>query len=273
MDRLINFLFVYLLVGLFVFLSPAETQVMLLAGFGLAFLLSWLSFFLNWLSLDGARAAIPVGTAILGFGGFHLAWLVLLFFVSGSLLAHLPWHTHDRSRRERAPRRNGIQVWSNSFWLVLTLILFYYNGQLIWLGAALTALAAATSDTWATELGSEHFDVPTFSPVNLKRVPAGTDGGISLPGTAAACGGSLLIAGTGAVFFSLKLDLFFIIFLAGFLGSIFDSWLGFTLQGRDPVRFSLFGRSLKISMDNNMVNWTSSGLASLTALILIGILL
>lgn len=273
MDRLLNFLFLYLLIGIFVFYSPLETQLMLITGFLFAFIIGWSSFFLNWLTLDGARTAILIGTAIFGLGGLYMAGLLLLFFVTGSLLSLIPLRPDVRSRRETGPRRTGIQVWSNSFWLVTALLLWYLGGQSVWLAAALAALAAATADTWATELGSEHFAVPTWSPVTLQRVPSGSEGGISIPGTAAAAAGSALIAGAGGWFFSLHLDLFFIIFFAGFLGSLCDSWLGATIQDGKPVRVRFPWRTVTVSWDNNMVNWVSGGFASLAALILIGILI
>jgi uncharacterized protein (TIGR00297 family) len=100
------------------------------------------------------------------------------------------------------------------------------------------ALAAANADTWATEIGR-------FSPTsprlitNGARVPAGTDGGMTLLGTTAGIAGAGLIAALSYVFGQRGA---LAIAVAGVLSMLVDSLLGATVQGR--VRW----------MDNDAVN-------------------
>ena len=100
------------------------------------------------------------------------------------------------------------------------------------------ALATANADTWATEIGSRSPTLPRLVTTGA-RVPPGTDGGMTLLGTAGGIAGaaflaglSLLLVGRGAL----------TIAAAGVLGMLLDSLLGATVQGK--VRW----------MDNDAVN-------------------
>ena len=100
------------------------------------------------------------------------------------------------------------------------------------------SLAAATADTWATEIGSRSTSPPRLV-TNWKAVAPGTDGGMTLMGTLGAIAGAGFIAGTS---YLLGFRWVLAIALAGALGMLLDSILGATVQGK--VRW----------MDNDAVN-------------------
>jgi len=145
--------------------------------------------------------------------------LLLAFFVLSTLL----------SRRGTA--RNERQVIANGGIAALAAL----AGD--WTSFA-GALAAANADTWATEIGR-------FSPAsprlitNGARVPTGTDGGMTLLGTAGGIAGAGFLAGLS---FLLGQRHTLAIAVAGILGMLVDSLLGATVQGK--VRW----------MDNDAVN-------------------
>ena len=146
--------------------------------------------------------------------------------------------------------------------------MFIFSSDLF-LIAALGAIATATADTWATELGSRRFEVQTYLISGLKKVKPGTDGGISVPGTIAAMAGSLAISTVAIYVFSLNLIILFHILFAGFLGCLADSYFGAIFQRKDTAKeWSGMLKGLTIDFDNNTVNWISSGIGSLTAIIL-----
>ena len=145
--------------------------------------------------------------------------LLLAFFVLSTLL----------SRRGTA--RNERQVIANGGIAALAAL----AGNWLWFAGA---LAAANADTWATEIGR-------FSPTsprlitNGARVPAGTDGGMTLLGTTAGIAGAGLIAALSYVFGQRGA---LAIAVAGVVGMLVDSLLGATVQGK--IRW----------MDNDAVN-------------------
>jgi len=100
------------------------------------------------------------------------------------------------------------------------------------------ALAAATADTWASEIG-RHSRTPPRLITNGTPVPTGTDGGMTLLGTAAGIAGAGLIAALSYVLGQRDAPA---IAVAGVVGMLVDSLLGATVQGK--VRW----------MDNDAVN-------------------
>lgn len=172
---------------------------------------------MRWLTPDGVAAALGVGLLVTW--RFSWAGLALLgaCLISGSLLSQFA--------ERRAPRRNARQVIANGGVAALAACL----GSL---PAAAGALAAATADTWATEIGA-------FSPfpprliATGERVARGTSGGVTALGTLGGVAGAIVMGvltrgvaprghGPGVL----------AVTGAGVAGLVLDSLLGATLQGR-----------------------------------------
>ncbi len=168
---------------------------------------------MKWLTGRGVAAALGVGLAT----GYGLGWrgllLLLGFFVSSSLLS-------------KKTSRNHRQVIANGGIAALSALL----GS--WLAFA-GSLAAATADTWATEIG-RFSPTPPRLITNGARVPAGTDGGMTLLGTVGGIAGAGLIAGlaVGLGPGGSGLGLAMRVAVAGVVGMLLDSLLGATVQGK-----------------------------------------
>lgn len=269
MDRLINYLFIFALIGIFVLEARASEHQSIILGAFFSVLFCIVAFFLNWLSLDGARSGAVLGALIFGLGGFPITFLTLFFFLSSTLISknNTPGSGTVSSGFDKV-RRDGLQVWSNGFWLAVCLIAgFIFDTNLFWMGA-IAALATATADTWATELGSGRFRAKTYM-LSGPEVEAGTEGGVSIPGTLAALAGSLTISFFAILLFSLEPHALLILSAAGFLGCLADSYFGATLQ-RTNRSFSLplIKNDTTVTADNNLVNWMATGVGSLLAIIL-----
>lgn len=265
MDRKLNVVFSFVAV-LMVVLNMGDPAYYwrIIGGLPLAFLFSLIAFFLQRLSLDGLFAATVVGTLIFGLGGWPMAVVILLFFVSSTIFSDT--QNVDSSESSEIIRRNGMQVWANGFWLVLCLVLAVAFESSVFLIGGISAIAVATADTWATELRSTKTDT-TYLITTFEPVSQGTDGGISLKGTAWAIAGSLLIAATSIYVFSLQFGDFFFIFIAGFSGCLIDSYFGATFQqNHRPVTIPFIQK--QISVNNNLVNAISTGAGAVLAIIL-----
>ena len=265
MDRKLNYLFGFLLVILFISVANTAQQWNVLLGLLLSSAFGFAAFLLQRLTLDGMFATIVAGTFILGFGGWITALLVLFFFVSSTIITNNEEHA-TKDEELHNGRRNGIQVWSNGFWLMCCLVLAVIFGDDIFVLGGVAAIAVATADTWATELGSRN-PGSTYLITNFSSVAPGTNGGISLKGTAAALAGSLCIAAGALYVFSLHLPIFLSIFLAGFLGCLIDSYFGAIFQRNNRSVPLPFGNAA-IGITNNSVNMISTGIGALLAIII-----
>lgn len=267
MDRLTNYLLGLVLVGLLVLLGTPEDHFRAFTGFILAVLFSYGAFLIHYLTLGGARSAAVLGTLTVAAGGWPAALLLIFFFATGAAVTIQQVKTVDVQHHFTSrTRRDGLQVWSNGFWFAFFLLCSFTFNSTIFIIASVAALATATADTWATELGSRRFDAPTYLINKWKRVGAGTDGGVSVPGTVVAASGSMLISIITIYVFSLELLAFFLIFTAGFFGCLVDSYLGAGFQNRSAsISLSSY---LNFKVTNNFVNWASTGAGSITALIL-----
>ena len=262
-DRKLNVLFGFLLVVIFIGWADPVQKLQVLAGLLLALLFSFLSFLSGKLTLDGMFAASTVGGFVFGFGGWEGAAVVLLFFLSSALLSGR-WKTR-KQELSKDDRRDGLQVWANGFWLVVSFMLLPVLESGLLILSALGALAAATSDTWATEVGTRTSS-RTYLVTSFRKVAKGTDGGVSFSGTLAALAGSAVLGAAGAYVFSLQLGIFICILTAGFLGSVVDSYLGAIFQQNNrsvtvPVSED------RIPVGNNAVNLVSTGIGALLTVI------
>lgn len=218
---------------------PAVDLSQLAAGAFLALAAAGLGYLVRVLSLSGAVAALFLGTVVFGFGGLPWSILLLAFFIPSSLLSLIfkKRKAAVEANYEKGSRRDAGQVFANGG-LAGLFVLFHWIFPAAfypWLAAS-AALAAASADTWATELGALSRKGPLLI-TSAKRVAKGTSGGISFAGTVASLAGSLSIA---AIFLFLSpvegaqsphlFGLAAALALGGFVGSLVDSVLGATLQ-------------------------------------------
>ncbi len=263
MDRLLNYIFLLSLVYIFALWAPASIHGTILIGVIISFLLCATAFVFRWLSLDGAVAGMVIGIITFGLGGWPTIWALLAFFLSSAVISK----TNEAGSNSEG-RRSGLQVWANGFWVAFWLLAGLLTNMFVCWMAASAAIATATADTWATELGSERFSTKTYQSGTLEEVPAGSQGGISWPGLLASFAGSIMIAAIAYLGFSFHTAWFPSIFVAGFAGSLFDSYLGAALQGTTKrISFFRTGWSKNITVDNNLVNWMATGFGSFLILI------
>ncbi len=100
--------------------------------------------------------------------------------------------------------------------------------------AAFAALAEAAADTISSEMG-QALGGPTVLITTGERVPAGTDGGISIAGTACGVAAAAIIAGMAVLLNAVDGRAGLAVFVMGCVGLLFDSLLGATVERRGWV--------------------------------------
>lgn len=204
----------------------------ILIGFILASLVSYLAYRAHSLNKSGVLAATLVGTIVFGIGGWQWAVLLLAFFITSSGLSRL-FKKRKQGLDEKFSKgheRDAGQVFGNGGLATLFVLVhaLYPEARIGWVGFA-AALAAVNADTWATELGVLNPTPPRMITNLWARVEKGTSGGVSLFGTLASLMGSALIAVLAAMLTD-NWSLFPLVTLSGLAGSLFDSFLGATVQ-------------------------------------------
>jgi len=195
-------------------------------------LIGWAAWRAGTLSRSGAAAAAVVGAAVFGAGGFLWAAGLLLFFVSSSLLSRM-FASKKRAAEEKyakGSRRDGLQVAANGGLGAVMAVahLAFPDAAWPWI-AFLGALAAVNADTWATELGVLRSRAPRLITTG-RPVEPGTSGGVTAAGLAASGAGAALIGVLVLFSFPVTPALWPAVALGGFVGSLFDSLLGATVQ-------------------------------------------
>lgn len=268
--------------------SRSGRKARLLPGLLLSSAIGLLAYRRKSLTRSGVAGAIITGTTTFGLGGWSWGLSLIFFFVSSSLLSH--WREKEKEQTaadkfSKGPQRDLAQAVANGG---MATLLALGNGLEIaptdMLQAGYTgALATATADTWATELGVLSQRRPRLITTGRPTEP-GTSGGITLLGTASATVGALAL---GTVFWLLQggrktaRHLPLVALISGLAGSLFDSLLGATTQAiyycpacsRETERrvhncgtttHLLRGRPW---MNNDMVNFLATLLGSVVAII------
>ena len=193
------------------------------------------AFRLRLLDRSGAVAGGLLAASLVGVGG--LAWVVpsLAFFFLSSALSKVARRQKAEAAAlsEKGDVRDAGQVYANGgvAWALLLVHAVYPVDVLYW--GFLGAFAAAAADTWATELGALARRPPRLL-FSMRRVPAGTSGAVSLPGTASALlGAAVVAASAGVVLGEGRTSVLLAgVVLGGFVGALADSAIGATVQAR-----------------------------------------
>lgn len=185
-------------------------------------------------------------------------FIVLLTFLVMALLA-----THFNSAARLKPkhmRREVDNVLSNGLVAFMTALFAASSvatpeDTLIFLYVYLGSISAALADTLSSEIGIFSPTDPVLITHPLTRVEPGTNGGISIMGTMSGFVAAFMLALLAETLFGGGLRMIFAVTLAGAAGTLFDSFLGATLENRGL-------------MTNGSVNFMTTMLGGLTCVLL-----
>ncbi len=189
---------------------------------------SGLAYAMGMVSWGGALGGFAVGAVIyvcLGPQGFAV---LAVFVVGGSALTRLGYRSKERRgiAQTRGGRRGASNALANCGVALLCALLAALIPSEVFAAAFVASLGAAFADTAESEVGQLARRTPRLI-TTLRKVPPGTDGAVSIPGTLA----GLIAAGLTALL-GLWLGLVagpgvaLLVAGAAFLGTVADSLLG-----------------------------------------------
>jgi len=183
------------------------------------------------IDISALLASGAVGTVALLTVGVDWLYLILAFFIMGNLITKYKY-----GAKENLGVEEGIRTFRNVFGNggAATIFAIFYlltdKNPVLLLGF-IGAMATATADTFATEIGQAHEREPRLI-INLRKTKVGTSGAVSLPGSIAALIGAGIISSI-PLLFSINLDkilIFSIGTISGFIGCNIDSLIGATIE-------------------------------------------
>ena len=203
----------------------------MIVAFATAGAIAGLAYLLRMLTVGGGIAATFVGGAAMLAGR---GWVVLLlfFFITSSTLSR--WRAAERARAvggmlEKGSRRDAVQVLANGLVFAIAALFSTYGNVETWQVIGAGAIAAATADTWSTEIGTVLGRTPRMITTG-KVVQPGTSGGVTIAGFVSAFTGSVLAANVALLMHWGTPVL--AVATGGVVGSLVDSLLGAIVQER-----------------------------------------
>jgi len=182
---------------------------------------------------EAVLSEVIICLLVIFFAGIFWFLLLLSFYLLGSGFTR---YKYSRKLELRiAQSKGGVRgyknVYSNSLVPLAMAVLYGIYESDFFFFAFVGAVATATGDTLASEIGETSRSKPWMI-TTLKKVDPGVDGGVTLLGEAASLFGSaftgLLVMVTNMAGYQGLV----IASIGGFLGTNFDSLLGATLQSR-----------------------------------------
>ena len=182
------------------------------------FILGFITYKRRALDLFGSAVMIIMGIVIIFSAGANWLILIVLFLIM-CLLATRYSKKYKRSLGEYEGRRTSKNVISNG---VVACFMAAFGGYYLpFVGGFIGAIATATADTLASEIGVLH--QPRLL-TTMQKVDPGTDGAVSLLGTGVGMAGAAII-GVAAYILGIMPNLFSV-------GCFMDSFLGATFERR-----------------------------------------
>lgn len=176
---------------------------------------------------------------------FILAWVTTRFRRS---------RKQNLGTAERADGRSASQVLANLAIAAACAAIHARTGSPVMLLLISSALSEAAADTVSSEVGQVSANSARLITTG-KPVPAGTDGGVTLPGTLAGVVAAVIVTLVCSLTGVLPWSWFSISLLAATVGMFADSLLGALLERRDLL-------------NNDAVNFLGTAIAAFTAFVL-----
>ncbi len=241
----------------------------------------------KFLTPTGLITAAIIGFILTMFGSIRWFLLLLFFFLCCSTITKV---RKDYKRSIGIIDPEGTRDWRNVLAnggvpMIYAILESITRGDIITVGF-ISAVAIATADTTATEIGVLSKSPPRLITNLSKRVPPGYSGGISLLGTVASFLGGLVISIISLLFnliHAQPIQIIILLSVIGLFGSLLDSFIGAKFEAKywcdrchtyskyhlhSACGFTARHVSGYKSINNHIVNLISIAIGSVIAMLL-----
>ena len=208
----------------------------------------------------GYLNALILGILVWGTLGWRGYLIVMLFFLVGSTITFVGIEQKEAEgiAEERSGKRGAGNVWGSALAATICAIatLFFPSPyrELFVLGYV-ASFCTKFSDTTASEVGKA-YGKTTYLITNLKPVPRGTEGAVSLEGTLAGVLASVILAVIAwAIGMISPLGIIWCV-IAAFIATTIESLIGATLESRFTW------------LTNDLVNFINTAIGAIAAILL-----
>lgn len=236
------------------FLGSPGFHERLAIGLGVNLVLAVAAYFAGGVSKAGAATGTILGTAIWAFAGPPAFALLFLFFVLGTAATRLGYARKAAAgiAQEKGGRRGpGNALSKTSIPALAAIFAAATDFPELYAIALAGSFATAAFDTVSSEVGKA-YGRRTFLITTLRPVPRGTDGAVSLEGTAAGMAAGLVLGALGAALGLYPPIGMAAVVAAAFVATTLESLVGATLEKRGLL-------------DNDAVNFLNSLAGALLA--------
>jgi uncharacterized protein (TIGR00297 family) len=208
---------------------------MVIAAVIIGFTFGYFAFRAKTADLSGLFSAALVGIILLVFAapqGPQWFLIMLTFFILGSSATKYKFEYKKRIGVEQGQSgaRGYRNVFANGIIAAAAAVLFGVFQQPLFVVMYVGCVATAAADTLASEIGVTG-GIPRLI-TTLKKVPIGTNGGITVTGETVALFGGFVVSVVAMLLQVITPQMMVICTLAGFVGTNIDSLVGATLENK-----------------------------------------
>ena len=206
---------------------------MVVAAVIVAFTFAYFAYRSKTADLSGLFSIVLVGIILLVFANPRWLLVMIVFFILGSMATKYKFEYKKRIGVEQGQSgaRGYRNVFANGIAATAAAVLFGVFQQPVFIVMYVGCVATAAADTLASEIGVTG-GIPWMI-TTLKKVPIGTNGGVTLVGESVALiGGAFVVSVAAFLLGVITLPMLVACTIAGFIGTNIDSVIGATLENR-----------------------------------------
>lgn len=209
----------------------ADLQIVVAAVI-FAFAFAYFAYRSKTADLSGLFSIALVGIILLVFSTPRWLFVMIAFFILGSVATKYKYEYKKRIGVEQGQSgaRGYKNVFANGIAATAAAVLFGVFEEPVFAVMYVGCVATAAADTLASEIGVTG-GVP-YLITSLKKVPIGTNGGVTMVGESVALLGGLVVSLVALLLGLITLPMAAVCTLAGFIGTNLDSLVGATLENR-----------------------------------------